>query len=108
MGFLHDDEWGQRSKLDFYLAQIACEVHNIAEYLFAKKPTPRALKDFLLDFIAPEEPKPEAVETAPPPGELSPEEEWKLRKQAADEQRLAWADFLEVATDGNNADLTGT
>lgn len=109
MEYIHEEEWGQHSKLDHYLAQIACEVHNIAEYLFAKKPKARNTEDFLLKFRLKEDAKPEP--TAPPAGSMTPEEEWKLRREIANRHKMQFLPFLtpEMLQDmqANGATPTG-
>jgi hypothetical protein len=47
---LDELEWKTATRECQYLAQIAAEVHNIPERMFAKSPKIRNLKDFLLEM----------------------------------------------------------
>lgn len=47
---LNDLEWGERTREEFYLAQIAAEIRVIREG-FSKEPKPVKPSDLLLDFM---------------------------------------------------------
>ncbi len=101
--FLEQEEWHQKTRTDYYLAQIACEIRRFAEG-FSERPNPVTPEDFIIRFTTDEAAPPDGGPTPPvthrkkrKPIDVGVDElddEWK---RVADSAKSQWAGFLGVA-----------